>query len=945
LISSKKIHRFEMVMNKLLACILVLSLLSPNLWADTAFTAPDGSGYCLGKQVLRVWLCGTRTVNGKSVTKYHEYECLLLGMIDKRFVVIPVLKDSDPKDAYTPRSLYMVNLGLDYKAYYNFLEQDRIAIDPSVEESLFMNRNSAFNSPHGQVLEWRFPISDVERKRQLLTGLSVSELRYILVTDQYSQRGFHYFFLQSDVGRKGIDALSLKYVGKIALPGPYADWIVTSLDAVDINPLVVSAQEKQNTYYPPALVVGVKQNDETGHDGLQLTVPKRILSCTLNQKNAGDEVKLTIHSANEFNLQVCHRGIGSKENSWDNVVGGGLLATNPSGGFSYYVATQFGRFYQSVIGGYGSTLVYRGRYAIRQDIHRLPVQYDAKAGAVVLGEKGLASSVSTDRAGGERGTEKGDIFKKYNADNVGPQMVFPDQSGRKEVYVRPHCWVAEDNAQLVGYYTPADANVLENINKELRIALPPELASNAPRSGEGAGPSPSPTPDHLVDINTNPSEAERRLVEGLYYTAGTQVLGVIYGWPISARAKNQPDGKLTDPSYTSSMSNAIQTSDSYGDGTSQTLEVGGALAKNVPFVGGSKLGIKGSWENKEETTKNQTVSLKIERKYARAQLDTETYYKTGLVISQSMVYSVAAMGRVTPSADGEPTLVAGASDRFLLAVSNIQSREKRAADFEMFQLEKPELFTIPESFENGENSTHTSVFSALTDGLTKRSSRIIIFQTSKEPGKQNDDFLNQYKAIRSAQESNGTDFAVALSKLSESGVTPYISTATDKSSQAAKDNEKNLSKISGDIGGAFKGSLNSSSTFTFNKLATEIRTTTWNRSMGITWDVTASGAVIGAYSKGEAAWKESNTRKYQTEESSGFTINQGGTDLAPGRYQTWFYVLSVNVPQMKSWMVKNQFTMDGKLYRNEAVKPGFVSTYCWKYNQTYLLFLPYLPQS
>jgi hypothetical protein len=912
--------------------------------ADTSITAPDGSQVCIGQTILQVPLDPAK--------RSEANKCLLIGMIDGRFVVA----NTDQANPVTKGNLYFVQLASDTKANYSFLEQDRISFEYPGDLAAYGISTEAWEgAPRGQIVEWAFPGG-----KRMEGGKTVDTppKRMVLVINRYC-RAIQAFDL-TEVSANGITRYTLKSRKEITLPPKYSSMIITCLDVIDLNAFVLSPKDKPlEKPYPWTLLVGCKPDRRTGIDNRQLNAPLHMLSCTLSEtftlQTIGEPINFYYEAVGDTNPTF-------SSGAFSNIIGGGLIAPAPDGSLCYYVAkgggsiTHMGRktnmFSASVI---PLTITMNPNTDLAP--HLLPAhRLQGDSGTYATGIDANYVVDTDDYWDGNIGTSD---FRRYNFHATGPKISM--EGGKLSVLVAgKHDKTFGDNT--VGQIDGAPAEEINKINKA--ASIPVEDAAKSDLVGR---------------------QRAIRLAQG------TRVIAVLYGFPYLAIPERQsipPEKNEAMKSlFSANKTSVAMETDAYANGVSAALELGVGASKGGPWEG-TKVSAKSAYEYKNEKQRTTGVNVSVTTDYAPSPAAEKPFefFDAGCVISTGIQPTIQTISRISAIEgkskfpDRRVFVVGLEKDRtFQYSVCSLGLAQRGGAGFtvETFFLADPAKRTVMRSFKDDDGTFETD-HSILSAGLTPRPiSSLVRLRT--QPGTPEPKAVQPVAAPSKDKAPESVDtqppatpstpalaVATTTTKVASSEMRIFEDTLQAKMEEIRAWQKKSglvagLLQLletpnsgvapysgSGDKGGqigagVFQGSFATTDTFSITELASVIQTSTHTYSVGLAWEVSFATGPLAFFTKGEVMYRGSQWSKYQKDSSGTLRIVKPGIAGLP-EYPTSLMAVSVDVPALKSYMTTNDYPFEGTTKTDRtARRPGFIPQFCWDEDQAFLLFMPFIP--
>ncbi|MEI6071335.1 MAG: hypothetical protein WCS31_06060 [Verrucomicrobiae bacterium] len=894
------------------ACLLHSGLL-PSLRADTVISAPAPRDQqkdppsrpvplCLGQAIVRVDFSKANFDKDLAELKYTNKDgkkenepCLLIGMINGRLVAADALKNK-----CTNNRLFFVDLLDSKNALFSGLYEDCITVVPSKEGkqlSNYINDTVAYSSDplfnrRGQLLHWILPSTEPQKPEDVR--------QLVLMTDGYQKGGVDLWSLEPELDNKGkpipCQKLQMTYKGRKLL-GNYkdtkgSDLYVTALDCIDLNQFKASDNK---TDYPKALIVWCKPEGCTGHDNLQLTAPKYVFSCMLEDDNPNNSIPVKNVNTLPF---VGYTRPGDRDNTWQNIAGGSVVAPDKHGDLAYWFAKSEGKI--------------DGNY-FRCDLISLefPIFWDAKAREVRLDSQLMAGSrfyrlhETTDS--GLRHT----MTREYNVEFPGPGFEF---DSTKTVYLTtkavPWCDEFLGGDTEIGSSDTLSDQQTQELNRSVTI-----------KGGK-------------VLLNDLPARLTR-----VKRCQGVQVKRVILGWPyVAMLAKDDPSTK--GPSIEIKKSNTQIEENGFNNGLSCSFSA--SVHAGIEDVVGGSAGIKAGYEYKYDHTKDHSFTIAEEADYEALKNDPDPKraYAMGCVFVGKISPQFLRLSRVLPLIHQPYITVRGDSGHFFCPAVGMSLAPEEGDHMTMvsFLNSDPANVGRLSTYQDREDGQSTDLprfqtdYAPMSDGLMKKPYGSLIQYIN------DNDLVKKMDDIRAWQSENPiADDLIRFSRLKDSGVTPY-------------------GRTEGNNPGCYVSNFNNGHTLSITTGSSDIVTRTHEGFVGLCYSVSAGTPLGGFKAKSECLYKGGSSTKHSKSEQNTFTLHQ--PPACDATYQRWYYFFNIDVPSLKSYMLSHEYDLvcnsepldpkdpnkrKPKTFKNQAVRPTFIPKYCWDLNQSFVLGFPWIP--
>jgi hypothetical protein len=897
------------------ACLLTLLALGTlqTLMADTVISAPASkksesnpppraTPLCLGQSIVQVDF-SKANFDPKLAAKTAA-PCLLMGMINGRLVAADV---DQVKDSPTFDKLFFVTVVDDKHASFSGLLEDCIAFDGgTVGHHLadYVNKDVAFsnkplNNRRGQLLQWVIPPADPKKPEDAK--------RLVLMTNGYQKGGIDIYSLVPDPVKAG----NAQVTGKVKLVfktkkllGNFenlkcSDLFVNALDCIDLNTFKT---DKNETQYPKALMVWCKPDGCKGYDNIQLSAPKYLLSCSLDD-DGSSEIK--VNGKEEFELK-CYERQASELNTWENVVGGFVVAPTKDGKLRYWYAKSKGKY--DIYGWQSSWYAYDCDLVAKS----MGIKYDQAKNAVVVGSPYSEESVYHRHQYMENADDYlvETMTREYNVEQAGPGFVFDndaDKTVRLNVRAIPECENKTSGDDKVGVTENAEDKDIDSLNREVTI-----------NGGK-------------VEMD----DSKARLVR-LRRTQGTNVVRIILGWPYVAMPGNADPAKADCPSIVITKSNTTVDQNSFNNGLSWSLEYGAQGGEKRLWSFGA--GVKAGYEYKYDHMKNNSFMISESGTYkavvnAKDLEAAKTAYASGAVFTTKVVPQFTRISKVVPSKENPTLHIDGGPGEFLCYAVGMQLAPA-SENVTMFAFlgKDPSITgaepTTYQDYEDGKRKSPLAKFqtnyAALSDGLLQRPfGSLIVYKDNMDK-----ELNEQLDMIRAWQKSN--PLVDDLQGFCDGGgVAPY-------------------GRTEGKSPGCYVSNFNKATTLSISTGSTDIVTSTHQGYVGAYFEWTAGTPLGGLKSKGDCLYKGGKSEMHSKSATDAFAIFQPGHSNSSN--ERWYYFYNIDVPALKSYMLSHSYKLrcnsagDVKgQFENEAVRPTFVPKFCWDADQPFVLGFPWIP--
>ena len=441
-------------------------------------------------------------------------------------------------------------------------------------------------------------------------------------------------------------------------------------------------------------------------------------------------------------------------------------------------------------------------------------------------------------------------------------------------------------------------------------------------------------------IPSNLSERLRRLA----HVEGWTVLRVFLGQPYVAAPKLTP----TDPvkpkmiykecfiSYKYEKSSLYQYA--FNNGFSETLSIG-ASGKDKWGFAKFEAGVKSTYEYKYNKATNAEVSIGVNTKQVAS---GPSSFDQGTIVWTSVKPYISSLARLVPkkgvknlTVNGDTT---GAFNLLMVNASPQQDHANQVVSYQNFLCRNPAVtsegadgtgksyWDIPD-WSNNPLSFKTP-YSVLSDGLVPRPVSSLI-----ECNGAHDDVTvdNAIKLIQQWQSSNNIIADIQQFNSTDGGVSAYFGKVENGSITPTPL-----------MDGAVRTGFNQTAAFSIvHKTETKV-TRTHQTSFGFYWKFDFVGLLA---TKGEIASRGGSDEVNADSVKHQFEVSMGGWDAAPSYKRTYYYYW-VDISSIKSYMASHSYTLlagDNKgAYTNEVHRPGFIPTYCWENNQSFMLGVPWI---
>lgn len=882
----------------LIALVAGLLLLSGSvLHADTVITDPKGKTLCIGKSYAYVNL---EYVNfDQKLKDLKACSFLIVGMIDGRIVGVDT-KQEPTRPTYN--KLFFITLLGDGKGSFSGLVEDVIPLKGAMTLKDFvkydvMNLGGArFGRTRCQLLPWEGAKPDG------------TIIKYVFLIDEY-QRDIAVFELKAAPVQGAGESMGLQelaYVRKLVLPSkgtkPYQNYFINALDVIDLNAFRDNTAPPNTNSYPKALMVWCKPNGCTGYENTQLDAPTDVLTCSLD--DAVTTIK--IESEDHFNFDPYSDSSGD---ALDNVVGGFLTAPDETGKLCYWLETMR-----------GDNWSFSGNSTYYFDIHKKAISYTPPSAYSSRGFVKTEGSTRTCEWYVKKGWHMNQHWHDCYLSNPGPKVSYADDAD-KTVRIRPA--VAEENKRYdgivmeagsdrIGVCDAAPQDEVDRINQNIRIT-------------GGAIPS-------------DPAERLKRLAR----VEGWTVLRVFLGQPYIVAPKNTPVDPVKPKmiykdcyiSYKYDKASLYQYAFNNGTATSQSYGLSG---KKTSWFAKFDVGVKGSYEYKYNKATNAEVTIGAETEQRASGAHS---FDQGTIVYTSVKPYVSSMARIVPNKGAKNLTVNGdSSGRFALMMINAapqQNIDSRIVTFQHFLCTNPAVTSegadgtgkTYEDAADGDGKTlqFKTPYSVLSDGLVSRSVSSLI-----ECTKAYDDATvdNARKLIRDWQDSNNVIADIKQFNSTEGGISAYFGKVEN-------------GQVTPLMDGAVNVGFNQSAAFSIVQETETKVTRSHQGSVGFYWNLDFLSLFN---TKGEVNYKGGREELNTDSEKNKFEVGMGGWDGAPS-YKRSYYYYWVDVPSIKSFMSSHAYTLQAGenkgSYTNEVHRPGFIPTYCWVNNQSFMLGVPWI---
>ena len=915
-----------------LAALLALGSLAPSR-ADTVISAPAARDQqkdpppravplCLGQSIVRVDF--SKANFDKALAKLTDQPCLLMGMINGRLVAADV--DQDEKKP-TGNKLFFVDL-LDSKhASFGGLLEDCITFDGGqVGHRLanYVNKDIAYaDAPlcnrRGQLLQWTLPPADPKKPEDAKN--------LVLMINGYQKGGLDVYTLAPDPVKSGNAQVTnkVKLVFKATkLLGNFenlkcSDLYVNALDCIDLNGFKA---DDNKTEYPKALMVWCKPEGLKGADNIQLSAPKHLLSCSL-EDDTDSPVKVNGRADFAFKTFTDH---AKWSNKWENVVGGFTVAPTRDGKLRYWCGQSRGSIeFKSAPKqmapdanppekGDESKHKVGGWYEFDCDLSAvsLPICYSPSKNCVVVGPNGTSESVYNrweDTHNDEVLRET--MVREYVVENAGLGFALdndPDKTVRLNGVVIPSCDNKTSGDDKIGITESVPDEDIATLNKDVTI-----------NGGKVA-----------------PSDPKARLAR-LKRTQGTTVMRILLGWPYVAMPDHTNPATAKCPSIVITKSNTTVDQNSFNNGMSFSLEVGGYGGEEGLWS--ISAGVKAGYEYKYDHMKNNSFTISESATYETMQnpKDAEAAkaaYARGAVFTTKVSPHFMRVSKVIPSKEMTTLSIEGDPGSFISYAVGMQlGSDSENVTMGSFLGNDPSKTgfepTTYQDWEDGKRKSPLATFqtdyAALSDGLLKRPFGSLIQYKS---GNMDKELNQQLDAIREWQKSNPM-VEDLQAFCNGGGVAPY-------------------GRQEGKNPGCYVSNFNSSKTLSITTGSADIVTSSHQGYVGVFFEWTVGSKVKGFKTKGDCLYKGGKSEMHSKSATDAFTLNQ--PMYSESNNERWYYFFNIDVPAIKSYMLSHSYKLrcnsagDVKgQFENEAVRPTFIPKYCWDANQSFVLGFPWIP--
>jgi hypothetical protein len=864
----------------ILTAITIL-LSASGLRADTVVTDPRGGTLCFGKSTVKVDF--GRANFDAELSKLHDAECLVMGVIDGRVVVANL---NQTASGPTQNKLFFVGLLGDGKASFSGLISDRINVTGSMALKQFVKTEEQNLGARGYI-----PIPIRIIRGQLLPWKGKkpdgTPTQYILMTDQY-QKGISVFEYRSEnTAGEVTGIMEIHFVRNMLLPGKFTDYNVNVLDAINLN----AFRDTENvTEYQPALMVWCKPNFRTGYNNTQLVAPTDLLCCLVDDA----VTQITINSEDHFNYKPYTEG-GSES---ENMLTGFITAPNDDGKLCYWgckVSADIGFF----------------DTPIRSEVHVMPI---------VFSQKGIMTRPSTVKCvwnddDGRRYDSLAQRWSKWYSSNPGLRILFKKRQDNEvgmTPALMPDIEPYEVGNDRIGVCDTAAQAEVDQINAKIRIA-------------GGAIPS-------------NPTDRLKRLAQ----VEGWTVLRVFLGQPYVAAPKLTP----TDPvkpkmiykdcyiSYKYDKSSLYQYA--FNNGTSESLSIGVSGKKTAGFAK-FDAGVKSTYEYKYNKATNAEVSIGVETEQRASGASS---FDQGTIVYTSVKPIISSISRIVPqkgaknlTVEGDPK---GTFSMLMINASPQQNIDSKVVSFQNFLCSNPAVTSegadgtgktyIDAADGEGKSLSFKTPYSVFSDGLVPRTVSSLIECNQAYDDMSVDAARN---LIWGWQSSNNIIVDIQQFNSNEGGVSAYFGKVENGQMTPLRD-------------GSVNTGFNQSAAFSIiHETETKV-TRSHQGTVGFYWNLD----FVGLFNtKGEVNYKGGREELNTDSEKHKFEVSMGGWDGAPN-YKRAYYYYWIDVPSMKSYMASHTYTLQAGenkgTYTNEVHRPGFIPAYCWVNDQSFMLGVPWL---
>ena len=400
-----------------------------------------------------------------------------------------------------------------------------------------------------------------------------------------------------------------------------------------------------------------------------------------------------------------------------------------------------------------------------------------------------------------------------------------------------------------------------------------------------------------------PEETVQQMIEARLLKDGVKVYAVIYGWPYSAveDVLNPP----AYPSYEQTDAQSYLESKGSGCGDSLSNEVGvSAGYKGLCFKVNANAGFKSDFQTMYRESTDKSASLSLSSRISKGDIPSEEWRKTGIVLYNKIKPVIVSYGWIEPKygdikVDGLPGVP------FVVVMMAVGEGADSGVMISKFDVTDPSKLIVPQ----WDDVVPGNTYSGLSDGLLSRPDAFL----------NKDNFDNNARAIQNWQTEKSNDLNYLINTLLpeynatkvDMGVVPYLRDCSGTPYNLSMDTSiKGQTCIS-------EGTSDESST-----------------GYGAAWSFKSSVFGFGGYDQG--SFMHTSSSVYKTDESSskGFAISiPACTTLKSVSFK--LYTLYIDVPALKGRLADSE---------GNVKKPSYVPNWNWKYNQSFMLIVPYVPQ-
>jgi len=892
----------------------------PPLKADTIITAPAsekdqknppprGVPICLGQAIVRVDF--SKANFDKDLAKLTAQPCLLMGMINGRIVAADVDQSNQKKPTFN--KLFMVDLLDSKSAGFSGLLEDCVNVEVSpagaklanyINDKVAYSRDPWFNR-RGQLLQWSLPSKDPQKPNDIQ--------KFVLMTDGYSKGGFDMWSLEPDPVTQGqpnvTNKVKLTYKTRKLLGNckdvKGSDLFVNALDCIDLNQFK-TADNKTN--YRKALMVWCKPDGCKGYDNIQLSAPKYLLSCTLEDDNDTPVPVLYMldHGIKNYTKS------GHEENKWSNVVGGFVLAPTAGGKLRYWCAKVDGLVF--TYGGW--------HFGAKLKAISMPIRLGSSNNVYVAGpiteESVFSRSETPDKQ------DLRDIMtREYTVENAGLGFTFtPDGTVWLNASVIPGYDVRERGWDKIGITESLSKAEIEELNKKGTIL------------GGGV---PTDVSDRLTRLNR---------------TQGITVVRVILGWPyVAMKSDGHPESQGNAPYI--KLDECSTTIDQAGFNNGLSFSVQAGLSVGIKKVAGGTSGIKAGYEYKYDHTQSRSVSISETATYYAVNSpndleDAKRMWASGVVVATKLFPQFTRASRCIPSTEKPDLTLDNDTNKFVYMAAGMQLENTEGChtaaaagllpgkSVGQSTIKNPFLCQDPSLTGLGQQTYYdyqdrnptkpdkfTTDYSAISDGLLTRPSSLILYKE----GASDNDLEQRLEEIRAWQKANPIVRDLEFFAKEKGGVEPY-----------------------GKSGGRYVSRFNESASLSVTTGDTDIVTSTHQGYVGMYWEWKVGTPVFGGEGKADCVFKGGKSTMHSQKEDKSFTLWQPGLSKYPK--DRYYYFYNIDVPAMKSYMLSHSYTLKCNPWGSQsggfnkvAIRPTFIPKYCWDESQSFVLGFPWIPDS